>query len=67
MAKVRRRIKNAILKTITAIAGLVFILSACALDSDSWLPFIALCISALWLSVFAYANGWLEGRWDDDL
>lgn len=58
----RKRIKNAILKAITAIAGTVFILSACMLDSDSWIPFITLTVSGLWLSAFAYANGWMEGR-----
>lgn len=61
----RRRIKNAILKAITAIAGTVFVLSACMLDSESYIPMILCMASGLWLSAFAYANGWLEGRHDD--
>ena len=55
-----RKIKNIILKTTGYIMGAVFVLSACMLDSDSWIPFITLMASCLWLSVFAYANGLIE-------
>lgn len=53
--------KNFILKTTAAAMGTILILSACFLDSDSWIPFWV-CMGAMaWLALFAYANNWFEG------
>lgn len=38
-------------KTILTVASvIVFIISLCAMDSDSWIPAIALLASAAWIS-----------------
>ena len=50
--------KNIILKTIAYIDFLVFTISACLIDSNSWLPFVICCISGSYLAAFAYANDW---------
>lgn len=52
--------KNIILKTTAYIMGILWILSACMLDSASWLPFWVCCGSGAWLALFAYANGMFE-------
>ena len=49
-------VKNFILKTITTIMAIIFIISACALDSHSWIPGILCAVSAAWLALFCYAN-----------
>lgn len=46
---------------ITAFMGLLWILSACAVDSDSWLPSIICLITSLWLGVYAYKTDKLGG------
>ncbi len=48
--------KNKILKAITAIAGVLMVLSMCAMDSDSWLPFIVYVSCIAWLGVFTEVN-----------
>lgn len=45
-----------ILKALTIIAIIVAILSACALDSESWLPYTACGISSAWLFLITIAN-----------
>lgn len=54
--------KKIILKTTAAIMGILFILSGCALDSDSWIPYIVCYGSGAWLALFAYANGMFYGQ-----
>ncbi len=48
--------RNKILKAVTTVAGLAFILSGCALDSQSWLPHIICGVSLLWLVLMVIAN-----------
>lgn len=48
--------KNKILKTTAAIMGILFLVSGCALDSISWIPFVVCGVSGAWLALFAYAN-----------
>ena len=48
--------KNIILKTTAGIAIILFIISGCALDSESWLPFVICLASIAYLTAFAYAN-----------
>ena len=43
-----RRIKNSIIKAITAIMSLVLLLSMCAMDSET-IPVVAFTVSASWL------------------
>lgn len=57
--KTSRKIKRIILKSITWIMGLIFILSICALDSEAfYIPLITMGISGAWLYLMAWANGW---------
>lgn len=48
--------KNRILKTITAIAGILSFLAILSLDSESWIPAIVLGICMAWLGLFLFAN-----------
>ena len=48
--------KNAILKTITAIMIFIFLLGAACLDSISNIPAVMCIIALAWLAPFAYAN-----------
>ena len=52
----KRRIKNTILKTVTAIMAVLFIVSATALDSPSRIPLVVCSIAEAWLLLFMYAN-----------
>lgn len=45
-----------ILKVLTIIAFIVFILSACTIDSETWIPYIACGVSSAWLFLIAIAN-----------
>lgn len=54
----KRKIKNFILKAISYFMGMVFILGACALDSEGTnVPFLMIVVSMMWLLPFGYANG----------
>lgn len=49
--------KNKILKAITWVASLVFILSACALDTQgTYLPHIICSVCLAWLLAFVLIN-----------
>ena len=52
----KRKAHNFILITITVIAVILFILSACYADSDTYLPLYIMCGCMAWLGTFAYAN-----------
>lgn len=58
--KIRAKLHNAFLWIITYSAFMVFLLSLASMDSDSWLPPIALIVSLAWLLLFALANA---DRW----
>lgn len=51
-----RKIKNALLRIITLLAALIFIMSVCAIDTDSWWPLIITAVSLAWLGLFYYVN-----------
>ena len=53
----KKKTKKKLLNAITAFAGLIFIFSVSAVDSDSWIPFITLIVSGAWLALVAWANG----------
>ena len=52
--------KNFILKTTAATMGTILFVSACFLDSDSWIPALVYMGALAWLALFAYANNWFE-------
>lgn len=43
-----RRIKNSIIKAITAVMSLILLLSMCAMDSET-IPVVAFTVSVSWL------------------
>jgi hypothetical protein len=49
-----------ILKAVTAIMALIFMVSVCSLDNPSWLPTIAMIVSFAWLALYGAANGYFE-------
>ena len=48
--------KNMVLKAITALATGLFLVSACAMDSVSYIPVVVCAASLSWLGLFGYAN-----------
>lgn len=56
---IKRRIKNAAIKTIGAMNVFIFITSMAAMDSDSILPFIGMGVSGVFIFLIAAANGWI--------
>ena len=54
------KIRIFIVKTITAIMALIFLLCMCAADSsDLRVVFILMVISGGWCTLVAYVNGWM--------
>ena len=56
MKKKRRKIKNRILKMITLIAVVIWVVSLCCIDSESLVPSVALIVSEIWIYLFVYVN-----------
>lgn len=52
----KRKVKNAVLKTITTAAGFGFCIGILCMISESWIPTILCVVSGLWLAAFAHAN-----------
>lgn len=57
--------KNKLLKAIAWVTAILGILSACAVDSDSYIPTYILCACLAWWMLFAYANNWFSDYVDD--
>ena len=55
--------KNKILKTITVIMVVLFLLSASALDGDTYIPHIVCAISEAWIVLFLIANRKVVKSW----
>ena len=55
--KKSHKAKKYILNSITAFMVILFWCSACAVDSESWIPIITLFVSMLWIMLFTLANG----------
>jgi hypothetical protein len=54
----RRKVKDTIIKTVTAIMAILFILSAGCLDTPNTnVPTIMCFVSVTWLFLFVLANG----------
>lgn len=57
----KRKVKNFILRAITFVAVVFLITSGFSIDSGKiGLLFLINTISLLWLSLFAYANGYMK-------
>lgn len=54
--KFKRKAHNFILMSITYVAFIMFLVSACAIDSPSWIPTIVCVVCMAWLGLFGYAN-----------
>ena len=51
-----KKMKNKILKTINFIVAIIFLLSICLLDSDTWIPCIVCFVCEIWFAIFVFAN-----------
>ena len=56
----KKKVKNAILYTITFTALVLWILSILTLDSETLIPLFTMAISGGWLGAFMWANDMLE-------
>lgn len=56
----KKKVKNAILYTITFTALILWILSILAIDSTTKIPFCTLVLTTGWLFAFMWANGWMD-------
>lgn len=52
----KRQMKNTVLRVINTVAFVVFLLGACTLDSDSYIPLIMAIGGAAWLMLFYFVN-----------
>lgn len=67
MKRLLRKIKNFILKTITVLSVIAWVISACSLDSTCWVPFFLMLIfTSIWIVAFSYANNLFEEREYDE-
>lgn len=55
--KKANKIKRNILIASVIIAIIVFAISICMLDSESWVPTITCAVSLIWLLIMGIANG----------
>ncbi len=60
----RRERRTRIVKISCYIAAVVFLISATALDSLTWIPFILCCLSIGWLTLVGVANDPYRGKDD---
>ena len=52
----RKRRRTRIIRLSCYTAAVVFLISATALDSLTWIPFVVCCLSISWLGLVAMAN-----------
>lgn len=52
----KRNRKNVILKAITTVSAIVFLVSVMSIDSESYIPYYTASISLLWIILFVIAN-----------
>ena len=57
--KITRKIQRGLLMASVLAAAAVFILSMCAVDGNELLLILALVTSGGWLTINAYAAGWM--------
>ena len=54
--------KKIIADYITAVAALVWFISASAIDTESWIPFVACLLSTLWLVLYVRIENAKQAR-----
>ena len=59
MKRKNRRISRTIGKAFAWYMGLSFMVSLCALDSESWLPLVWLFVSFIYLAALAKHHGYM--------
>ena len=62
--KRKLKLKNRILKSIIYFISFLFLLSACMLDSDSYIPYVILVACTVILIVFMVANWDIVSKYD---
>ena len=62
--KRKLKLKNKILKSIIYFTSFLFLLSACMLDSDSYIPYVILVACTMILIVFMIANWDIISKYD---
>ena len=62
--KLKLKLKNKILKSIIYFTSFLFLLSACMLDSDSYIPYVILVACTVILIVFMIANWDIISKYD---
>ena len=50
------KMRRTLIKGSCIVAGIVFFVSACMLDSMTLIPFIVCCLSLAWLGIVAHVN-----------
>ena len=50
------KMKNKILKSITYVMAIIFIVSVCLIDSHTWIPYIVCCVCLAWFILFMFVN-----------
>lgn len=63
MQKAKRERKNKILKTITFIIAVLFLLSASGIDADKYINYIVCVISLAWCVLFLLTNRKVLKSW----
>ena len=62
--KRKLKLKNRILKSIIYFTSFLFLLSACMVDSDSYIPYVILVACMMILIVFMIANWGIISKYD---
>ena len=62
--KRKLKLKNKIIKSIIYFTSFLFLLSACMVDSDSYIPYIVLVACMMILIVFMIANWDIISKYD---
>lgn len=61
MKNFKRKFKNFVLKSITAVAFIIFVICGCYLDAEIIIPqLIIMGGCGMWIMLFAIANGWVN-------
>ena len=70
MSKAKRKrkakIRNTILKVYASIVAIVWLISACALDSPSWTPTVVCLVTEFLLGWFVFANADYFQKFDEE-
>lgn len=51
-----RKRKKSLFERLTPGAGIIWLVSASAIDTESWIPFVACLLSTLWLGLYVHVT-----------